>query len=59
MEMANSLSKYQEFLIHRIDGKEYVGRFENGLLHGECVFTEKNGKPKKGIWENGTRSKWL
>jgi len=42
------------------DGKSYTGGWFNGEQHGEGLYTDiKKGKTKKGIWENGSRIRWI
>ena len=40
------------------DGRVYEGAFQNGKQHGVGKYTAK-GITKKGVWENGTRTKWI
>lgn len=35
------------------DGKNYVGRFKEGKLHGEGIVTFANGTQLTGIWQDG------
>ena len=40
------------------DGKQYEGWWQNGKQHGEGIY-RKDGRDKRGIWEDGKRVKWL
>ena len=40
------------------DGKQYEGWWQNGKQHGEGIY-RKDGRDRRGIWEDGKRIKWL
>ena len=40
------------------DGKQYEGWWQNGKQHGEGIY-RKDGRDRRGIWEDGKRAKWL
>ncbi len=42
------------------DGRVYEGNWHNGRQHGEGVYSVGNGEaPKKGVWIDGKRDRWL
>ena len=43
----------------RPDGCCYKGEWEEGKQHGEGLYTNSRGVERKGVWEYGTRIKWL
>ena len=43
------------------DGRVYDGHWKEGLQHGEALYSCKkySFNPKKSLWENGEKVKWL
>ena len=42
------------------DGRRYEGQWLNGKQDGEGLYWEAaDKKPKKGLWKEGRRVKWL
>lgn len=41
------------------DGRRYEGGWLRGKQHGTALYTDKSGKVKTGLWENGKRTKWI
>jgi hypothetical protein len=41
------------------DGRQYEGRWVGGKLHGEAIFKKEGQDDRRGVWENGNRTKWL
>ena len=38
-----------------MNGKKYVGEFQNNLKHGKGVYTYPDGKKYDGMWANGVQ----
>ena len=45
--------------MERPDGRVYEGEWKKNRQHGFGKFTDREGKTKDGIWDNGERVKWL
>ena len=42
------------------DGRTYEGGWKDGKQHGEGIYKSKGkGTARKGVWENGKRTRWL
>ena len=42
------------------DGRQYEGQWENGRQHGEGNYwINASSKPRRGIWFEGKRERWL
>ena len=37
---------------------KYIGEWKDGKQHGEGIY-RKDGRDRRGIWEDGKRIKWL
>ena len=42
-----------------VDGRIYIGFWENGKQHGYGKYFLKDGTVKIGVWVSGKRVKWL
>ena len=42
------------------NGNKYLGSWKNGKQNGQGIYFDKeDGSRKQGVWENGTRKKWI